>query len=142
MTKTYVKGPRAHYHGGFCCGITTIYLGNVYSSDNMWCRARTDNTGNRVTAIDHSQRREKYGLLPRPAETILDRLDWYIEKIKQPRPSGIIEIVLATGSEKRRKQEPWIPVLEERGFKCVSTAKNSNSGNTIRVYHLVTGSKQ
>jgi len=34
-------------------------------------------------------------------------------------------------------QNEWAPVFEEHGFKLVSEAPNINSGNLIRVYHLV-----
>ena len=35
-------------------------------------------------------------------------------------------------------QDSWIEPLEARGFKHVTSVPNSNSGNIVRVYHLVT----
>lgn len=34
-------------------------------------------------------------------------------------------------------QESWEPFLQERGFRLVTVAPNSNSGNFVKVYHLV-----
>ena len=34
-------------------------------------------------------------------------------------------------------QRRWVPLLEERGFKCVTKFGNSNSSNEISVFHLV-----
>lgn len=34
-------------------------------------------------------------------------------------------------------QEAWIPFLEKRGFKEVNSFANINSGNIVKVYHLV-----
>jgi hypothetical protein len=65
-----------------------------------------------------------------PAETSAERLNRMLKFLKKKRPHGIVEIVLTDS------QHLWFPVLEDHGFVKVTTAVNSNTANTLNVFHL------
>lgn len=70
-----------------------------------------------------------------PAESGADRLDRYLTFLKKHRPRHIVEICLGEG--RYCDQTAWYGPLEERGFKRVTSAMNSNSGHKVHIYHLV-----
>jgi len=59
------------------------------------------------------------------------------QHVKGGRPSGIIEIVLVDSKWEAQKTH-WGEFIEGLGFKLVNEHLNSNSSNTIYVYHLNT----
>jgi hypothetical protein len=66
-----------------------------------------------------------------PKETYEQRFRRFVKFIKDKRPHGIIEVVI-TGH-----QFVWIPILTDLGFDKVTSGKNSNTGATVNIYHLV-----
>lgn len=135
-------------HGGACCGIKTIYgfPGNggcfdgkeprippKYTPEGHWNPEFTNFFGEHLKEgfIRPGKTTEEI-----PEETILERLDRYLSNRKT---YGIIEVVLTSRGNASifQQKATWGPILEERGFKEVSSCHNSNSGNRIHVYHLI-----
>lgn len=136
---TSVIGLQLSNHGGMCCGIKSIWnFGNGPDSLTYpeFAREAAPAVNNNDRYFDVSPQNVSFFTDAAPAETRVERLDRFIEFVKKRRPSHIIEAVLAnTASE--FWQKAWVPVLEERGFKEVTSALNSNSDNVVTVYHLV-----
>lgn len=63
-----------------------------------------------------------------------NRLGKFIKQIEDMRPSGIIEIVLTT-----KQKTEWQSEMDKYEFKEVNSAMNSNSRNTIHVFHRNSG---
>lgn len=131
------------FHGGKCCGIKTIHgMGTDPNATQSALRKprrteKQDNADQYGPDIRSSTNFYRYSA---PKETSLQRLDRYIAFLKEVRPQGIIEIVLAKTSYDFSSQlTHWNAPLLERGFKEVNRCKNSNSGNTVVVYHLNCG---
>ncbi len=122
------------FHGGLCCGIKTIH---GFSNTTDWNCDALDEIGadNRDQAASQSHQNERFFHEAAPQETALERLDRYLEYCDRRRPQGVIEVVLAASDW--AQLPAWEPVLLERGFKMVTSAKNSNSNNTIYIYHRV-----
>lgn len=128
------------FHGGLCCGIKTIYgfpvkpEGNVYELEKTSIN-NADQQGNQVSSND------RFYHLEAPKEPALDRLKRYIDYLKEHRPQGIVEVVLAETTEESYKTycqyTNWNDTLLELGFKESVSARNCNSGNIVHVYHLV-----
>lgn len=72
----------------------------------------------------------------RKRETIGDRLKAYIKWADSDRSGQVLEIVLGLEDW---NQKAWIPFIEKLGFKLVTLFENSNSGNTVGIWHRVTG---
>ena len=125
------------FHGGLCCGIKTIYgfYGHPDEKNAEELSAipanNADSYGNQVAS------HERFFHEAAPRETGRERLDRYLDYLKRRRPSGIVEVVLATDNGYPDQVGCWEPLLLERGFKEVTRAYNSNSENTCIVYHLV-----
>lgn len=130
-----ISGMTLGYHGGRCCGIKTIY-GMTYSP----LGEEEELTEHSKTSYDLSTSMDipsDFNIYPynAPAETGVARLDRYLEYLKTWRPKGLVEINL-NGS-----QAVWEKYLLDRGFKAVTTFINSNTFNTVTVYHLVMDDK-
>lgn len=126
-------------HGGECCGITHIY-------------GLEDRPG--VMAIDDYLGEDLYAHVVKQeiASKRLDRLidsishdhEW-VGEVSVPNHAkkrhGVIEVVLAKSPPGAAyyidQVRHWHRALTRRGFKLVTKALNSNSGNHIYVYHLV-----
>lgn len=122
---------QAYIHGGKCCGIKHIQ-GLDYDPHAMLSAKRSGKKlMNEGSCYMNSTRPFFYEAAP--AETYLKRFDRILAFIKANRPKGVIEVVLSDF-----QLVTWRPLIEERGFKLVTKAKNSNSGQTIHIYHLVT----
>lgn len=131
---------RLVYHGGQCCGIKIIkdfpWLTTDSIKTELTCAVKRkevtnkDKYGNTVSSNDDFFTDEA------PKETYPERLDRLINFVRVNRPKHIIEAVLADGRYSNQSYL-WGPILEERGFKKVTSALNSNSGNTCHIYHLV-----
>lgn len=115
-------------HGGKCCGFKHIYgLGN--SPTNYTPRKRkTAKLKNEGDAYMSSTRSFFYEAAPE--ETKGQRLDRLLKFLDEKRPKGICEIILADW-----QLVAWRDFIKARGFVEVNKCKNSNSGNTIYVYH-------
>lgn len=126
------------YHGGKCCGIKVIYGFGANPDDEVMEDALDAIPITHADSMGHTVRSsDRFFHESAPRETALQRLDRYISYIKERRPEHIIEVVLAKGHF--IDQSKWFPVLEEKGFKKVNSCKNSNSGNTVHVFHLNIG---
>lgn len=121
------------FHGGKCCGIKTIYDLGISPSFLAPELPAIELNNSDIHYHDVSSN-QRFFHEAAPEETLLARLDRYIEYCRRRRPQHLIEIVLAKGAY--CDQKAWYPVLEERGFKRVSSTQNSNSGNILHVYHL------
>lgn len=134
-----LSGMQLVFHGGLCCGIKTIYrMGygpDAPEHENPALEKvpinNIDQCGGDVSSD------ERFFHMDAPEESGKDRLDRYIEYMKKYRPKNVLEVVLAESAYRHSCQMVWKPILEERGFKCVTSHKNSNSGNTIHIFHLL-----
>jgi hypothetical protein len=124
-------------HGGKCCGIKIIHSLLEYPT------LRVDEVEDRdfpegwsyaggSGAWEYGHPGEDFFFEEAPKETYLERMERYIAYCKTHRPKGMIEVTTAGG-----QNEIWKGHLEGFGFKLVNEFKNSNSGNTVFVYHLV-----
>lgn len=125
------------YHGGKCCGIKTIY-GFEENPDELELALTATPPTDHDILYNNVQSNMNFFHLAAPEETRLERLDRYIAYVKERRPWHIIEVALAEGSF-IHQIEAWGRILKERGFKLKTSAKNSNSGNTVHIFHLVIG---
>jgi len=128
-------------HGGNCRGIKVIHeLGGYPDMYKIAARKATKMTsfgqcpGPAVNDMRRSNPRGKYDFfnLAAPQETYRERLKRFLDFIKEHREHHIIEVVINANTQKA-----WVPILEKYGFKEVSKGTNSNTMNTIAVYHLV-----
>ena len=127
------------FHIGKCCGIKTIWgmgvnpLGDEYALPELSGKVQHDRMG---AAVDTNLR---FFHEEAPQESKLKRLDRYLKFVRRERPQHIVEIVLAESAYYHADQSAWVPELEARGFRLVNSCMNSNSRNTIHVYHLNVG---
>ena len=127
------------FHIGKCCGIKTIWdmganpLETEYNLSELPAKMQHD----RIGATVNSEMRFFHEKAPK--ESKLKRLDRYLRFVKRERPQHIVEIVLAESVYDYVDQSAWVPELETRGFRLVNSCMNSNSRNTIHVYHLNVG---
>lgn len=125
------------YHGGHCCGIKTIrnlgvgpdfiYSSSLFTGDDRHVDGTTFST-----SISFFK-----GTLPK--ETNDKRLVRLIYACEEKRKHGIIEVVVSSNLNGFDQHERWKPVLEKLNFKLVNSCLNSNTGNTIFVYHRNSG---
>jgi hypothetical protein len=125
-------------HGGACCGIKHIH--DMGGSPDTKLSARDALIDGATSFNRHPVRGvndahadtypEDFFYEEAPAETGAKRLDRLLKFLKKRRPHGIVEIVLTNS------QHLWFPVLEDHGFVKVTTAVNSNTDNTLNVFHL------
>lgn len=150
---------RMQYHGGGCCGVTHLYLGETAgpkiraSASEKFDYKRLAETavpkylnfntnlgnGTYYAAIGY---RQEYGYeapaasLSRPTETAGERAKALLDEYKKSgRVSGLIEAVIT------HVQSAWGPWLEAEGFKRVASARNSNSNNVVSFYVLAYGTQ-
>lgn len=134
-------------HGGDCCGVKHICELGYYPTFKLAARKPIKMTsfkqkqkGSPWTMSDgHNDMRSRnpkkncdFFNEAAPPEMAKNRLNRLVKFIKNNRQHGLIEIVLSMSTQKA-----WIPVIEELGFKKGAEGKNSNTGVTIAVYHLV-----
>lgn len=122
---------QAYIHGGKCCGIKHIQGLDYDPNAMLSAKRRGKKLSNEGSCYMNSTRPFFYESAP--AETYLQRFDRIIAFIKTNRPKGVIEVVISDF-----QLVNWRPLIEERGFNLVTKAKNSNSGQTIHIYHLIT----
>ena len=121
-----------HGHGGFCCGMTHVYNFPRQNPESLVAiRQKTDEQWDqyRRSYVAYSRALNSN----RPQETFRERLIGIVSDIATSRNKGIVEVVLT------QHQAPyWEEVLDEIGFRLVTTHTNSNSRNTLYVFHLNT----
>ena len=130
------------FHGGKCCGIRHIHGFSFYphqtsrqpALDKQEGFLSLDRSGDDVSSSLNVFYKEA------PEESLYERLDRYIKFLQGFRPGGVIEVCLSRGKYdcfdqiKLHEEE-----LFKHGFSVVTElAANSNTGNTIRIYHLIT----
>lgn len=123
------------FHGGKCCGVKTIHGLGVSPSSSCdelpkVTQPDTDRFGGDVSSD------KRFFADAAPEESCLKRLDRYIEYARTYRPQGILEITTAQG-RCYNQTKVWSKHLLDRGFKAVTEAPNSNSGNTVTIWHKV-----
>lgn len=134
------------FHGGLCCGIKHIHGLGEYPNATLSEKDAREYEGPDFSH-DKQENPDQWGLnvnsevnahYPEaPKEKVIERFDRYLKFLQGWRPGGIVEVVLSNGGNGGEEQiEPWEPLLFERGFKLVNSCKNSNTSNTIFVYHL------
>lgn len=120
-------------HGGGCCG--TKHICGFFRAPNSPHLLSPEDTDELEVMAAGAQGREcgqNFYAGKCPAETPLERLDRYLTFLKENQPSGLVEIQLV-GFQK----SVWNKCLEERGFSVVCKYENSNTSNTIYVYHKI-----
>lgn len=137
------------FHGGECCGIKTIYdFGFGKNSPNDLEEAVEERP-----EVSHDQHADtvnsdlEFFTDAAPEETRKKRLDRLIAFCERERPRGIIEINLSDGKayshwqnyEGYNQVRTWKNLLHKRKFKIVNKCKNSNTGNTVYVFHRNSG---
>lgn len=126
-------------HGGECCGIKHIYcledrpgamVGDDYIGDDFDEYIVEPETASKrldrlIDIISHDRKWFNAGCVPNHAR----------------KKHGVIEVVLAKSPPGAAyyidQVKHWRRALIRRGFKLVTKALNSNSGNHIYIYHLV-----
>jgi hypothetical protein len=130
------------FHGGKCCGIRHIHGFNYYPSQNHLEPALKNDQKN-ILSLDRAGVDVSSSLnvfyKEAPEESLYERLDRYIKFLKEFRPGGVIEVCLA----RQPNNFDQIKLHEEELFKhgfsvATELLTNSNTGNTIRIYHLIT----
>lgn len=125
------------YHTGYCCGVKQIWgFGPAPKAllDAIPKPAKPQELSEASTL------RRVYTHENIPAETAEARLGRYVKYVIQKWPGHLIEaclIVEPSTFKGYENQKAWIPIVEEMGFHKVNEFKNSNTSNTIGVYHLV-----
>ena len=131
---------RLSFHIGKCCGIKTIWnmgVNPIGREEATLSELPAKMQHDRLGATVSSEMRFFHEKAPQ--ESKLKRLDRYLRFVKRERPQHIVEIVLAESAYYHADQSAWVPELEARGFRLVNSCMNSNSRNTIHVYHLNVG---
>lgn len=139
----YESTPRLVNHGGLCCGIKTIY-GLGYSPDSPAKVLEAVPYNNRAKCGDHVWSSLRYFSDAAPAETYAERVERYIKFVQKHAPKHLIEVVLESGQYEgacswNSSYPGWKAFLRKHKFKKVNSFLNSNSGNTVLVFHKTIG---
>ncbi len=123
-------------HGGRCCGIKSIHGFHGNSPDTIVVPKKAQPDNHRQTDIYRHSVHQNYNWYrpKRPRETYLQRFEEYIRYIQEHRPAGLIEVTMTYC---QLTIYGWRTHLERLGFKETLKFKNSNSGDTVYVFHLV-----
>lgn len=132
-------------HGGYCCGIKTIH-GLGESPDDLISEKEPHKHVFTLHDADQS------GCPPHgdinlftagaPEETKGSRFKRVLAHLKYIRPAGVCEVVTVDSGDTDNNEffattGKWGDFLAGLGFNKVTSAKNSNSGNTIDIWHLM-----
>lgn len=127
-----------YFHGGMCCGIKTIAGFSGHNNYNEYERTAQKFRSNDANG-DHVSTEKPFFTDEAPQEKAIERLDRLIAFCKKYRPKGAIEIVLMRTRGNGFQIDAWEKIILDRGFKqYVPEFENSNSGNFLRIYHLIT----
>lgn len=133
------------YHGGACCGVKIIHsLGNNPEAVLHPIAKKEEWEGDLNYVPRHQGQAStttRFYYPERPAEKAKDRLDAYLKYTKKFIPNGLIEVIVIKHSLDYMDQSKWMPILRRRGFRNVTKFYNSNSGNTVYVFHFAYGPK-
>jgi hypothetical protein len=140
------SGPRLVNHGGLCCGIKTIHslcYGPNWKASPLEAVPKNDRAKNGYNVWSSL----RYFTDSAPAETYGERVERYIKFVEKYAPKHLIEITLESsqyngtnyGWNDAGKYPGWKKFLKKHGFKKVSEFVNSNSGNTVLVFHKLIG---
>lgn len=131
----YERGLDIRMHGGQCCGIKVIC--GFLCGPHALVRKRKAKQAVLADCCGYSH---SVGVSffheEAPKEKNWERFNRYMHFLEKRRPQGIVEVVLTKYQE---NSLGWGPLLLQAGFKEVSRCKNSNSCNTIIVYHFLMG---
>jgi len=141
------------YHGAHCCGVKTLEgffepPGVTLGSTNLpinprealhqaWPRWNLSNPSVQFNLDQYGYEvssKDSFYNLARPRETAEERLDVYLDYLKQCRPKGMVDAYLTQDQRKR-----WHDTLRKKGFKVACEFINSNTGNTVTCYQLCYG---
>lgn len=127
-------------HGGKCCGMRHIY-GLQSSPSRTVCPVdkTPDFFGPSNGAGEYQKPGQNFFSDAAPQEPAWRRLDRYLEYCDRRRPRGIVEVVVVSGGFYTSQHDKWRRSLIKRGFKKVNECWNSNSSNTLHVYHRNSG---
>lgn len=135
-------------NGGRCCGVKEIY-GLPYHPSLIVNDLEEDpldgtypDAGDAGGFEEFRNPGKRFYTGARDQETAEDRLRVYLEYLDEMRPDGICQIILnvgVPGDPDEEHQRAWIPLLKKLGFTRSVTSLNSNSGNTIAIYHRKSG---
>jgi hypothetical protein len=122
-------------HGGKCCGIKIIHGFHEldWSLDEVSERQEPREFTNHGV-WEYSRPGENFFHGAAPVESTVARFYRLVGYCKEKRPAGLIEIALVT-----EQLKTWRETIEDEGFVEAVSFKNSNSGKTIHVFHLVYG---
>lgn len=137
-------------HGGHCCGVSHLYLGNSSPDETQDPMEATfdwkspDKTGRCIVTYGFPSGNNRIllytGYEPpacvtkRPQESAKDRAESLVAAFRGVRNSGFIEAVTTDF----QLSKGWGPILEGLGFTKVGTTTNSNSDNVITMWLLIT----
>jgi hypothetical protein len=130
-------------HGGKCCGIKAIHalpylpmrpVSALEDEDLCTFRVTSESNG----YFDYRNPAKKFYDKVAPMESGEERLRRYLAYLDEVRPQGVTEIVLTTYTGNAHPAA-WEPLLLSLGFKAVNSCKNSNSKQTITIYHRNSG---
>lgn len=124
-------------HGGYCCGIKHIHGLGHFPSHHIDARSKLSGDETSFGRHGHTgvndghpdDYPEDFFNEEAPDETYEARFERLVEFIKLHRSHGIIEVAVISS------QFQWYPIFKRLGFEKVSEAKNSNTGNQLRVFH-------
>lgn len=125
------------FHGGMCCGIKTIHSMGTNPAELTSSLEAQKSKRNHDANYDYTKQDYNFFTDEAPKETQEARFTRYLDFIKKYRPGHIVEVALVVQGAGWVNQKAWVPILEALGFKAVTSAKNSNSGNTVTIFHLV-----
>ncbi len=122
-------------HGGRCCGIKSIHGFHGNTPDDIVVSKKAQPENWQTDMYGHSVGRNYNWYRPkRPRETYLQGFEEYIRYIQEHRPAGLIEVTM---TRDQLDFYGWRPHLGRLGFKETLKFKNSNSNDTVYVFHLV-----
>lgn len=124
-------------HGGDCCGIKQIYGFGKDPIDLVYA-IKAAKTAKEST--DAATARRMMSNVNLPQESATDRLKRYVDYAVKAWPGHLLEVAIVVKNAPHlvySSQKAWVPILEDMGFKKVNEFKNSNTANTVGVFHLI-----
>ena len=121
-------------HGGKCCGIKHIYgfSNHPQIGELPALKGSSEPAVRYHGGVQSEQAGQQFFIGKAPKETALKRLDRYLRFCQTNQPKGLIEVSLVLG-----QKNMWEKILLERGFELVQKFENSNTDNTIYLYHRI-----